>query len=1146
MFKKTAFFLVAGFLVLSTAAQERGALIFGDGFDTVATFAENWLPGKGWAGRIKSENGKVVGIGTLQMRRDTPREFYAEVDYTMETPQVEKEKYGQVFGGFMIQGFLFYIRAEGVSMMVWRLPGQEQSRGKYEKIDGFEFGKPVRLTLIRKVDNGNVTYTYRVNGKDSGSFICKESEEAPVLTINGCGGGAAASMDNFAISAIKRSGDDSPNVIVNSGFEYEQEGFPIYYSRERFEFSKANQITYEQYISTWSLDTKEKHSGRQSLKIMADDSGTQLLRAQMAGTVKDLPGIFSVWMKSDRENLPVSISYGGKGKEVMVGTEWKRYEAVNPKLPGVSVISPVAIQVKKDAKGTLWVDDLQAEFLDNVDEADLKSGKIFATPYKPSELDKQKFGKAVAYVRPADIVIPKLLDGVAGKGNLDAWKDKAVKLDKFYFKDKPAKNRTEAYLACDDANLYLGYRCYYNDMSGLNTQKEARDSFCVFGKDSVEFFLDPAADGKFYQFATDTAGTMLDMDANRDKNWNGDWKSAVKIDEKDKYTDYEISMPFSSFSSVSMKSRWLVNICRNDKSAGEFLSIAPTPILSYQNTKCWAYAVLPEDIVAKYSLGITEAAYSDAKDSVSVALKVKNLTGKELTLNAELSDAQNGAGVLGSRQITLKNGENDIAFDSMLKTNKVTLKLAENGKPLAVQTVTLEKSNPVSMLGRLSFYMNEPEAVFKVETNLAESEKLTAVLSVERTVVKKQASASFKIALPLKDIPDGTHTAVLNLQKDGNTVATASAQLIKRPFKEGASQVNHFSRSLIHEGKPIIPIMPFYVFGHYNTDAYVLGYLDWLEKNGFKFAHILVEERGADKSALFLKAAHEKGIRVMLWTKYYIMPDGKLKFMRPDGEPAWDAFQKKMDFPCVISQLVIDEPELAFPSKDVKDFLDQMRARFPYQPTQMNNGTPGIPSGYAELNTDILMLDDYLTNNENRTVESVVSNTDIMWEKGRETGKPCMFFVVCNNFPLHYREPSYAEQIAQCYGNIAAGCRGLSLYWGCPATEGNLKASLQVNREILSLTDVLTSEEEISQSTSSANPKLLRNLTKKHQGYVYLITCNIDANPKDGVTFTLPAELQYTGDVEVLFENRKVNFKNGRFTDDFAGHSRHVYKIKLK
>ena len=46
-----------------------------------------------------------------------------------------------------------------------------------------------------------------------------------------------------------------------------------------------------------------------------------------------------------------------------------------------------------------------------------------------------------------------------------------------------------------------------------------------------------------------------------------------------------------------------------------------------------------------------------------------------------------------------------------------------------------------------------------------------------------------------------------------------------------------------------------------------------------------------------------------------------------------------------------------------------------------------------------------------RKVESVVANLDGLLSAAE--GKPCWLFVVGDNQPLHYRNPTYAEQVAQ-------------------------------------------------------------------------------------------------------------------------------------
>ncbi len=1128
----------------SLCSQERGTPIFSDSFDTPATFAEKWVPKDP---RVKPGDGRIIfpDNGTLTMRDPTPLEFYAEMDITVDmSHQPDESKWGEAFCGLMIEGFRFMVQPCGQTWMIYQLKGHDKARGEHVKIEGFELKKPVKLTLIRKVDKGAETYIYKVNGKDAGSFV----SDAPTA-IPGTGGTADTfkpleifsykvnmTLDNFSISAVKRSAEDSPNVIFNSSFEYEKDAFPIYYCRSAFAFNyaKAPTIPYENFLATWTLDTEEKHSGKQSLRMVFDESlEGQILWAWGAGTVKDSPGVFSVWMKADKEDFPVTISYG-KGKEVKVGTTWQRYEVVNPKLPGAGVYSPVTIAFNK-VKGTLWVDDLQAEFLGTLDEERLKAGDLFATPYKPSELDKQRFGKQEVPTRPPEITVAKLPEGLRPNGDLDTWKDKAAKLDKFYFKLQEPRNKTEAYLACDDKNLYIGYRCFFEDISVVDVKSDAHDSFNVFGKDSVEFFLDPSADGMFFQFATDAGGTRLDLGRGRDVAWNGDWKATARKNEKTKSVDYEIVVPFSTLSDAAMKSRWLVNFCRNDSSVKEHLSIAQTPILGFQRTEYWAYAQLPAAVVTAYSLGVTSGAYSDDGDGEVVSLSVNNLTEKELALNAELFDAQNNAGKLAEKEVVLKKGANDVTFPVKTKTNKVRLKLLDNGTPMTDQGVTLEKRNPVSILGRLSYYMKEKEAVFKVNTNLADVDKMTAVLTVAGKTVKTPASPEFKIAIPLEGIPDGSHPVTLALMKGDQKAAETSSELVKRPFKEGAAQVNHLTRSLLHDGKPVFQFAPFFVFSKHNTEGYARGAVDFADKYGFRYLHILVDNRAIDQAVWAIGHANAKGIKVMLWTKYYDLTDEECAALR-----------QKLDFPNVISQMVMDEPELGTPSDVARAFLRKMRPLYPYQPVHMNNTVLGIPNRYADLETDILMLDDYLTNIEKRTVASVVDATDIMRKAGAEEGKPCYYFLVGGNFPLHHREPSCDEQIAQTYGNIAAGCTGFSYFYGVPATPGNWKAYLQLAKEIRTLNDILLSEEEVAQASSSADPKRLRCVTRRHEGYVYVIACNIDEKAAGEVSFTLPGELAYAGEAEVMFEERTIGVVDGKFSDSFPGHSRHVYKVKIK
>ena len=114
-----------------------------------------------------------------------------------------------------------------------------------------------------------------------------------------------------------------------------------------------------------------------------------------------------------------------------------------------------------------------------------------------------------------------------------------------------------------------------------------------------------------------------------------------------------------------------------------------------------------------------------------------------------------------------------------------------------------QKRAIASLVSRLSFYMREEQAVFRAETLLPEPETLAAVLTCGGREVRAPAAERFEIALPLKEIANGTHKASLTLLKEGKEVARADADLVKRPPREHATRINRFSRALVVTETPI-------------------------------------------------------------------------------------------------------------------------------------------------------------------------------------------------------------------------------------------------------------------------------------------------------------------------------------------------------
>jgi len=98
----------------------------------------------------------------------------------------------------------------------------------------------------------------------------------------------------------------------------------------------------------------------------------------------------------------------------------------------------------------------------------------------------------------------------------------------------------------------------------------------------------------------------------------------------------------------------------------------------------------------------------------------------------------------------------------------------------------------------------------------------------------------------------------------------------------------------------------------------------------------------------------------------------------------------------------------------------------------MNNTLVGIPARYANLETDILMLDDYLTNRENRKVAEMIDATEMMIEAGREDHQPVFYFLAGENLatttanaptPSRWPKPTAWSSPGPAASPISARCR---------------------------------------------------------------------------------------------------------------------------
>jgi len=1038
-------------------ANDAGSVLFSDTFESHGTFAENWV-----ADHASSEGGAVrfAASGGLHMRGVTPVEFVADVDIMLDPSWSKRTADGKRgWSGLFVKPFYsFAIRPDGTTYLVYKRPGDDRSLGANHPIPGYVRGQPVHLQVVRRLfGETEVKYLFYVNGKHVGDFTApmpnlvknqsgRETYDPPYVFAYR----EPTEADNFSLATVKH-GDESPNLIANSGFEYDLEGIPPFYGLQgEFNWTDCPYTDYEKlYLKRFSVDTAEKHSGKQSLRVNIDRTADDtLIRPFRAGTtVAGKPGVFSVWMKASIDNLLVLLQYGeawvGRRHDgyrvVTVDREWKRYEVTRDTLPAVGVYSPIWIHVnnRKVPACTLWIDDLQAEIVQKP-EGGFDVNKSYATAWKAADGDKSRFTPVHhSFAKPAPSALPKLPAGLKPTADLGTWKDKALIVRDFYEVNKKPTVPTEGYLACDDENLYVGCRAFGDDPSRWCQEKLRNDAVAVCGKPSLEIFFAPYGGGDYLHFCADPLGNRFDM-CFRDFAFDGTWTSAVKKGEG--YTDWLVTFPLKDFAAAGLRDRWGVNLCRNmtGKRGWENVSMAKTKVAGFNQVPFYPEVVFPAGVLDRFRTGAEFPPYG---------------------------------------------------------LHKPDPKAATGGRRL---------------LGRLDFYMNEPEAKFRVW---------------------EMDGSMHEEVLDIRQMPCGTNKV---------TVSGLETTVVKFPYRKGATQVNRWTRSLIYDGTKLFPTA--YHLGNLeflNCGRGLTNMFDFIAASGFKETLKFCHARKAymPTTVASLRLAQERGILVNVF--------GSPFFIRP-GYNDMISHQEWYDethFDNVFEYFVIDEPELWTTSAEAKRQLLAMKALYPYSPVTMNSTVMGIPQRFADLKTDILMYDDYLENNEGRDVWTVVGKIAGFLKAGEAEGKPLHPIVEAGVPSLHYRNCTYGEEIAQSWGCICEGATGLWWYEHFPTTEGVWKATVDVNREVKALVEPLLSEEICAPVRSDVDRRQVISMTKTLNGAWYVFTCNLEPE-KRMVSYALPAGAPKDGTVEVLFENRTIPLRGGIFKDGYKPYQRHVYKIR--
>ncbi len=833
--------------------------------------------------------------------------------------------------------------------------------------------------------------------------------------------GARPRLIDEVVVSLPDDADASPNLIVNSGFEHDSDGVPLYFcNRGTFDWRRETGENYERWLTAFRVDAAEKHSGRQSLRLDVNRlCGSVSFQPWRTTSRKGARGVFTGWMKASKPGMEIEVTLGEARRAFALTTDWARYELAATNLPAPGLFSPVSFSVREPARydGTIWLDDLQLEFGDK------------ASDYRASDLDASRFGPREKDRRPDTIKVKKLPAGVTPSVDLATWEKFAADAGVFHVKRQKPILETRAFLACDDENLYIGFRNFGEDKSQLTRAPYFKDATSICMNDSVEVLLRPTEEKKNYHFFCAPNGCRADA-YGENLAWDGTWTTQSR--DAGDAVEYLVTMPFADIAANGIAARWLFNLGRNDRHSvnPQCSGTSYTKQGDFRDDAYWTALELPEDVHAKWA------------------------------------------------------------------------------RVAAAKTKTAPK--PV-VLGRLDFYMNEPEARWRIWDEAGRLEE---------------------VARDIREMPCGTNAVTVKAHgRDWNV------EVVKLPYWKGATQINRFTRSVMHDGEQVLMVANCLIVRENPKNEKTGRYeqLEILRKRGFRQAHLCTfSDRDLTmRTAEMLREGRAGGMNFILWTDD---KDGRT-------ETRAETRARLKDFDNILSRVATDEPELSCPSDAVRDFMRAEKRHYPYTPVQMNNTTFGFPSRFADLTTDVFMLDAYFTAAEFMTVAQVLNNIETMLKA--RAGVPCWFFGVGMN-TLHYKQPSYGEQIAQSWGAICSGASGVTWFVNMVGGAANWRAMVDFNREAQALKDEILSEELCASVRASVGTERLRARTAKRGATWHLFTCNIDAEPIGAVTFTLPPDAPQSGTVEVLYENRTIAFTGGTFSDTYKPFERHLYRITAK
>ena len=403
------------------------------------------------------------------------------------------------------------------------------------------------------------------------------------------------------------------------------------------------------------------------------------------------------------------------------------------------------------------------------------------------------------------------------------------------------------------------------------------------------------------------------------------------------------------------------------------------------------------------------------------------------------------------------------------------------------------------------------------------------------------------IPFPLDSLSTGINEVICVFTLQRGKVDTVRVEVVKRIPKSNEVKIDHASGGLIVDG------LPFFPFGFYCYSPVQPTLAEEEVVKGFNMMspYQRIDRKNRKERKRYMDRCAELGMKVH-YNLLSVAGGGGVDsdhFNQMGDEEKRQLLEQEVkafrDHPALLAWYISDEPVgQNVPVEELIETYQLIKALDPYHPITIVFMTPRRAKNYEKV-FDIVMADPYPIPNE--SVMEVGSVTCDL-KSDFNISKPV--WIVPQAFGGNEwwpREPTAQEMRAMTYLAVIHGATGIQ-YFIRHGLSGFPKSTIAwgecgaMAREIAELTPFLLSSESSPAVTSSM--KAVHVGGRKNGDLMVILAVNTENRPLS-VSFRLQG-IPFSGNGDVLFENRRIRVRNGSFQDEIDALGTRVYMIPFE